>query len=302
MINTGEIAQLLRPGLKAVFGKLPTYPEQWKEIYTTYESDKYQEFDLEMKYLGPADIKLEGQPISTDSMGQRILTTYVHKRVGLSFTITLEAIEDNLYQNEFPQQAVALRDSLRVTKNILAANVLNNAFNTSYPVGDGQPMCSASHPIDGGVYANTFPTGAGNIDFSEAGLEAAILLIQQMPMQSGILAQVMPKKLILPRALQFTATRLLESAFRVNTANNDINALYHRNYVPEGFRINQFLTSQTAWFLLTDAPQGLKHYQRSPVKSDTYVDYPTDNVMAKATERYSFGCSNPRGIFGSAGA
>jgi hypothetical protein len=302
MINTSEIAQLLRPGLKAVFGMMPTYPEQWTELYTTYDSDKYQEFDVEMKYLGPADIKQEGQPISTDTMGQRILTTYVHKRVGLSFTITLEAIEDNLYQQQFPQQAVALKDSLRVTKNILGANVINNAFNPAYPMGDGQAMCSTTHPIDGGAYANTFPANSPYVDFSEAGVEQAILAIQKFPMQSGILAQVMPKKLMIPRELQFAATRLLESTFRVDVGNNDINALYHRNYIPEGFRVNQFFTSPSAWFILTDAPQGLKHYQRSPVKSDTYVDFATDNVMAKATERYSFGCSNPRAIFGSKGA
>lgn len=302
MINTSTIAQLLRPGLKAVFGRMSLYPEQWTEIFTTYDSDKYQEFDLEMKYLGPADIKQEGQPISTDSMGQRILTTYVHKRIGLSFTITLEAIEDNLYQQQFPQQAVALKDSLRTTKNILGANVLNNAFNAAYPIGDGQPMCSAAHPIDGGIYANTFGAGAPAVDLSEAGLENAIIAIQKLPMQSGILAQVMPKKLIIPRELQFAATRLLESTFRVNTNNNDVNALYHLNYIAEGYRVNQFLTSATAWFMLTDAPHGLKHFQRSPIKSDTYVDFSTDNVMAKATERYSFGCSNPRGIFGSKGA
>jgi len=302
MINTSEIAQLLRPGLKAVFGMLPIYPEQWTELYTTYDSDKYQEFDVEMKYLGPADIKQEGQPISTDTMGQRILTTYVHKRVGLSFTITLEAIEDNLYQQQFPQQAVSLRDSLKVTKNILGANVVNNAFNPAYPIGDGQPVCSTQHVIDGGVYANTFPDGSPYVDFSEAGVEQAILIIQKLPMQSGILAQVMPKKLMIPRELQFAATRLLESAFRVDVANNDINALYHRNYIPEGFRVNQFFTSPSAWFILTDAPHGLKHFQRSPVKSDTYVDWATDNVMAKATERYSFGVSNARGIFGSKGA
>jgi len=312
MINTGQIAQLLRPGLKALFGRMPSYPEQWTDIYTTYESDKYQEFDVEMKFLGPADIKNEGQPISSDTMGQRILTTYVHKRVGLSFTITLEAIEDNLYQQQFPQQAVALRDSLRVTKNILGANVLNNAFNAAYPIGDGRPVCSVSHPIDGGVYVNTLAT---HVDLSEAGLEQVIIAIQKMPMQSGILAQVMAKRLIIPRELQFTAARILKSEFRTGfltvsnaapdivggVAPNDINAVYNGNYIPEGYRVNQFLTSSDAWFIITDAPHGMKHFQRSPVKSDTYVDFATDNVMAKATERYSFGCSNPRGIFGVAG-
>lgn len=301
MINTGQIAQLLRPGLKAVFGQYPTYPEQWTEIFKTYQSDKYQEIEVEMKYLGAADIKPEGQPIATDSMGQRIVTNYIHKRVGLSFTITKEAVEDNLYQNQFPQQAISLRNSLRVTKNILGANVLNNAFNAAYPIGDGQSVCSATHPIDGGVFSNAFGNGAPNVDFSEAGVEQAIILIQKFPMQSGILSQTMAKKLILPRELQFAASRLLNSAFRVDVANNDINALYHNDYIPDGYKINQYLTSATAWFIITDAEDGLKHFQRTPVETDTYVDYPTDNVMAKATERYSFGVSNPRGIFGSPG-
>jgi hypothetical protein len=301
MINTGQIAQLLRPGLKAVFGQYPTYPEQWTEIFKTYQSDKYQEIDVEMKYLGAADIKPEGQPIATDSMGQRIITNYIHKRVGLSFTITKEAVEDNLYQSQFPQQALSLRNSLRVTKNILGANILNNAFNTAYPIGDGQPVCSTTHPIDGGTFSNAFSAGGVTVDFSEAGVEQAIILIQKFPMQSGILSQTMAKKMILPRELQFSASRLLNSAFRVDVANNDINALYHNDYIPEGYRINQFLTSTTAWFILTDAEDGLKHFQRTPVETDTYVDFSTDNIMAKATERYSFGISNPRAIFGSPG-
>jgi hypothetical protein len=301
MINTGQIAQLLRPGLKAVFGQYPTYPEQWTEIFKTYQSDKYQEIDVEMKYLGAADIKPEGQPIATDSMGQRIITNYIHRRVGLSFTITKEAVEDNLYQSQFPQQAVSLRNSLRVTKNILGANILNNAFNTAYPIGDGQPVCSTTHPVDGGTFSNAFSAGGATVDFSEAGVEQAIILIQKFPMQSGILSQTMAKKMILPRELQFSASRLLNSAFRVDVANNDINALYHNDYIPEGYRINQFLTSTTAWFILTDAEDGLKHFQRTPVETDTYVDFSTDNIMAKATERYSFGISNPRAIFGSPG-
>jgi hypothetical protein len=188
-----------------------------------------------------------------------------------------------------------------VTKNILGANVLNNAFNAAYPIGDGQSVCSAAHPIDGGVFSNAFAGAAPNVDFSEAGVEQAIILIQKFPMQSGILSQTMAKKLILPRELQFAASRLLNSAFRVDVANNDINALYHNDYIPDGYKINQYLTSATAWFIITDAEDGLKHFQRTPVETDTYVDYPTDNVMAKATERYSFGVSNPRGIFGSPG-
>ncbi len=297
-MNTGDIAILLRPGLKAVTGQYPAYPEQWTEIFKTYQSDKYQENEVEMKFLGPANIKPQGQPISTDSMGQRIVTSYVHKRVGLSFTITKEAMEDNLYQTQFPMQAVSLRNSLRTTKNILGANLLNNAFNNLYPIGDGQSMCSTTHPIDGGVFSNKTSTAAA---LSEAALENLIILIQKFPMQSGILAQTMPEKLIIPRELQFTAARILESTFRVGVASNDINAIYHGSYIPKGYKVNQYLTSPTAYFIVTDAPDGLKHFQRTPVETDTYVDYMTDNVMCKATERFSFGITNSRGIAGNEG-
>jgi hypothetical protein len=300
MINTGQISQLLRPGLKAVFGDYASYPAQWKDIFRTYQSDKYQEIEVEMKYLGNADIKPEGQPIASDTMGQRIVTNYIHKRVGLSFTITKEAIEDNLYKNQFPQQARSLRDALSSTKNILGANVLNNAFNSSYPIGDGQPVCSSAHPIDGGTFSNSLADSA-TVDFSEAGLEQAVIAIQKFPMQSGILAQTMAKKLIVPRELQFAASRLLNSQFRVSTANNDINAMYHNDYIPEGYKVNQYLTSPDAWFIITDAPDGLKHFQRTGVEIDSYVDFQTDNAIFKATERYSFGVSNPRGVFGSPG-
>ena len=302
MITSNQIAQLLRPGLKAVVGQYPAYPEQWTEIYKTYKSDKYQEIEVEMKYLGAADIKLEGAPISTDTMGERVITSYTHKRVGLSFTITKEAIEDDLYKSQFPMQAVSLKKSLIVTKNILGANLLNNAFNPAAPIGDGQPVCSTAHPIDGGTFANAFGAGIPPVDFSEAALEQALILIQKFPMQSGILSATMAKKLVIPRELQFSAARLLDSKFRVATANNDINAMYHNDYIPEGYRVNQYLTSPTAYFICTDAEDGLKHYERTPVQTDTYVDFMTDNVMAKATERYSFGITNPRAIFGSPGA
>jgi hypothetical protein len=301
MINTGSIAQLLRPGLKAVFGQYATYPEQWTEIYKTYTSDKYQEIEVEMKFLGAADIKAEGAPIASDSMGQRIITNYIHKRVGLSFTITKESVEDNLYQNFFPEQAVSLKNSLRTTKNILGAAVLNNAFNPAYPIGDGKALCAVDHPIDNGTFSNNLASAGAAVDFSEAGVEQTILLIQQFPMQSGILSQTMAEKMILPRALQFEASRLLNSAFRVDVANNDINALYHNDYIPKGYKINQYLNSDSAFFLLTDAPSSFKHYQRTPVETDTYVDFATQNVMASATERYSFGVSNCRGVFGSQG-
>lgn len=296
-INTNQIAALLRPGLKAVFGQLPLYPEQWKEIFTTYQSDKYQEIDVEMRYLGAADIKAEGSPYAVDTMGQRTVTNYIHKRIGLSFTITKEAMEDNLYQSQFPQQAVSLRNSLRSTKNILAADILNNAFNVAYPIGDGQSLCSANHPIDGGSFGNKL---VNNADMSLKALEEMIIQIQQTPMVSGMLAQIMPKKLIIPPQQQFEASILLNSTLSPGIANNDANPLYHTNYIPQGYVVNQYLTNPKSWFVITDCPNGLKHFQRTPVETDTYVDFPTDNIMAKAGERYSFGVSDWRAIFGSA--
>lgn len=299
MINTGAIAQLLRPGLKSITGQLPLYPEEWTEIFKTYTSDKYQEIDVEMKYLGNAVIKPEGQPVSSDTMGQRIVTSYVHKRIALSFTITQEALEDDLYKTQFPMQAVSLRASLRSTKNILGANILNNAFNANYPTGDGQPICSLNHPIDGGVFANKLAVPAA---FGEASVENMILLAQKMPMQSGILAQVMPRKLIVAPGNQFEAAVLTKSTFKTDSANNDINAIYHGDYLPEGYRVNHYLTSPTAFFILTDAPDGFKHFQRTPVESDTYADYMTSNIMCKIGERYSMGVTNTRAVVGTEGA
>jgi len=299
-MNTGDIVSLLRPGLQSVWGQMPTYPAQWTEIYKTYRSEKYQEIDVEMKFLGLADIKPEGANYASDTMAQRVITSYIMKRVGLAFEMTRESFEDNLYKTQFPQQVMSLHQSLSITKDILGTSVLNNAFNTGALLGDGQPLCSNNHPIDGGVYSNSL-AGNANVDFSEAGLEAAIIAIQKLPMQSGILAQVMPKKLIVPRELQFAASRLLNSQFRTDTANNDISAVYHGDYIPQGYRVNQYLLSPTAWFILTDANNGMKHFQRTNVSTDVYVNPDNDNIKCKADERYAFGCSNARAIFGSPG-
>lgn len=301
MINTGQIAQLLRPGLKAVFGSYTIYDDQWKKLFKTYTSDKQQEIEVEMRYTGAAPIKPEGQPVAFDTMGQRIVTNYIHRTVALAFSITKEAIEDNLYKNQFPEQANSLRNSMRTTKNILAANIFNNAFDDTHPVGDGKALCAVDHPTDVGSYSNRLENNGASADFSEAAVEQAIIQIQRFTDHAGLLTQTMAKLLVLPRELQFSASRLLNSQFRIATANNDINAVYHDDYIPEGYTINQYLTSPTAWFIKTNAEDGLKHFQRRPLETDVYVDFPTDNLSAKATERYSFGVSNPRGLFGSPG-
>jgi len=225
MINTNQIAALLAPGLNAVFGDYAIYPEQWKDIFKTTKSNKFQETDVEMRYLGAAAIKDEGAAIASDNgMGQRITTNYIHKTVGLSFSITEEALDDDLYSSEFPKKAVSLKNSLSTTKNILGANILNNAFNPANLIGDGQSLCSTAHPIDGGTYSNMSDP---QIDMTEAGIEDAIINIQKFKSQSGLLAQTKAVKLILPSSLQFDATRLLKSTFRTGTGNNDINAIYN---------------------------------------------------------------------------
>lgn len=301
MINLAAINKLLRPGLNAVFGDYHTYKDEWTEIFKTYQSDKNYEEDVEMRFFGPADIKTEGAPMATDTMGQRVSYVYRHLRLANSGIMTRETLEDNLYKSQFPQQANSLKQSLKYTKNILGANVLNNAFNAAYPGGDGVPLCSTAHPIDGGTFANTFAQGGVNVDFSEAGVEQAIILIGQFPAQSGMLTATMAEKIIVPPQLQFAASRLLNSAFRTDTANNDISAIYHNSYLPKGYAINHFLTSPAAWFILTNADNGFKHFQRTPVETDTYVDFSTMSIQFSATERYSFGYSNVRCVFGSPG-
>lgn len=299
-INTFAISNLLRPGLAAVFGSYPAYPSQWSEIFDVYESDKAVEIEVEMKMLGLAQIRPEGAQTAMDNMGQRIITNYVHQYIGLGFVITRQAIMDNLYKTRFPMMATALRDSLAQTKEILGAAVLNNGFNGAFPIGDGQPLFSTAHPIDGGTFSNTSSVAA---DLNEASLESAIITIQQFKNQAGLIVQTKPKKLIVAPQNQFVSERLLASAFRTNTANNDVSAIYNVTAIPEGYRVNQFLTTTSgqAWFVMTDAPDGFKHYVREKAETDVYTDFSTDNLQAKAIERYSFGVSNPRAAYGNVG-
>lgn len=297
-INTTAIANLLRPGLAAVFGDYPLYPSQWSDIFETYESDKAVEIEVEMKLLGLAQIRPEGSPTAVDTMGQRIITNYVHRYVALSFNITRQAIMDNLYKSKFPLMVRALKKSMAQTKEILGASVLNNAFSSSFPIGDGQALCSTAHPIDGSTVANTPSVQA---DLNEASLESAIITIQQFKDQAGLIVQTKPQKLVVPPQGQFVAERLLASAFRTNTANNDISAIYNVSAIPQGYRVNQYLTLPNAWYVLTDAPDGFKHYVREAIETDVYTEFSTDNLMAKAVERYSFGVSNFRAVYGSNG-
>lgn len=297
-INTTAIANLLRPGLAAVFGDYPQYPSQWTEIFDQYESDKAVEVEQEMKLLGLAQITPEGSPFAMDSMGQRTTTNYNHKYVGLMVAITHQAMADSLYKTRFPNMAKELKASLAQTKEVLGASVLNNGFNPAYPIGDGQPLFSTAHPIDGGTVANTPAIPA---DLNEASLEAAIIALSQFKGVAGLLTNVKAKKLIVAPQNQFVVDRLLSSAFRTNTANNDTNAIYNMNAIPQGYRVNNYLSNPQAWFLMTDAPDGFKHYIRERITTSVYSDFNTNNLLAKAFERYSFGVSNWRAAYGSSG-
>jgi phage major head subunit gpT-like protein len=298
LINTGSIANELRPGLAALTGAYARYPSQYKEVFNIYTSDKYEEIEVEMRFTGLAQIKPEGGPIAVDTMGQRIITTYVHRNVGISFIITQEALQDNLYKTRFPMQSKALLDSMEQAKETLGMAVLNNGFDVNFPLGDGQPLFSTAHPIDGGTFSNK-PSVA--TDLNEASLEAACITIEQFKNQAGLIVMTKPRKLIVPPQNQFVAQRILGSAFRTGTANNDESALYSMSMIPEGARVNQFLTLPNSFFVVTDAPDGLKMYERTPLETDVYCDFLTKNLMASANQRYSFGVTNVRSIYGSSG-
>lgn len=299
-VNTAAIKSLLRPGLNSVFGDYPQYPGQWSDIFSRNKSDKQAEVDVETRFLGLASLKTEGNSITYDNgMGERYSTTYLNRTIGLGFIITMEAMEDNLYKSDFPKQSQSLRRSLEQTKEIAGAAVLNNGFSSSFPVGDGQALFSTAHPIDNGTVANTFAVQA---DLNEASLEQAIIGTQGFRDIAGLRVMVKPEKLIVPRQLQYVAVRLLKSEMRTGTANNDISAIYNTSAVPNGYAVNQFLTSGSAWYLKTNADNGFKYFERSPVKTDMITDFDTKSIKVSAIERYSFGVSNWRAGWGSQGA
>lgn len=300
-VNTAAIKSLLRPGLNAVFGEYPTYSGQWGEIFTRNKSDKQAEIDVETRMLGLASLKTEGASIAYDNgMGERYTTTYLNQTIGLGFIITKEAMEDNLYKADFPKQAQALRKALAQTKEIRGAAVLNNGFTGGVnAIGDGQALFSTAHPIDNGTVANTFTVQA---DLNEASLEQAAIGVQRFRDIAGILTNFKPTKLIVPPQLQFTAERLLKTELRTSTANNDINAMYSLSTVPQGYRVNQYLTDPNGWFLMTDADNGFKYFERKAVENDMTTDFDTKSIKVSAIERYSFGVSNWRAAWGSQGA
>jgi phage major head subunit gpT-like protein len=302
-ISRAQLLKELLPGLNALFGmEYARYGEQHKEIYETETSERSFEEETKLSGFSAAPVKNEGSAIAYDNAQEAFTARYVHETIALGFSITEEAVEDNLYDSLSARYTKALARAMAYTKQVKAASTLNNGFTNSavYYGGDGVPLFSTAHPlISGGVNSNTPSTQA---DLNETSLEAAVIQIAAWTDERGLLIAGKPRKLIVPPALQFTATRLLETSLRVGTADNDINALKNNGSIPEGYTVNNYLTDTNAWFLCTDVPNGLKHFIRSPLENKMDGDFDTGNVRYKARERYSFGWSDPLGMFGSSGS
>jgi hypothetical protein len=300
-ISRAQLLKELLPGLNALFGmEYARYGEEHKEIYETETSERSFEEETKLSGFSAAPVKNEGAAIAYDNAQEAWSTRYTHETIALGFSITEEAIEDNLYDSLSARYTKSLARAMAYTKQVKAAAVLNNGFSSSYPGGDGVSLFNTQHPlISGGVNSNTPSTQA---DLNETSLEAAVIQIAAWTDERGLLIAAKPKKLIVPPALMFTAKRLLDTELRVATADNDINALKQMGAIPEGYTVNHFLTDTNGWFLTTDVPNGLKHFVRSPLANSMDGDFDTGNVRYKARERYSFGWSDPLGMFGSSGS
>jgi hypothetical protein len=302
-ISRAQLLKELLPGLNALFGlEYKRYGEEHQEIYETESSERSFEEETKLSGFSAAPVKNEGNAIAYDNAQEAWTARYTHETIALGFSLTEEAVEDNLYDTLSARYTKALARAMAYTKQVKAANVLNNGFNTSgsYNGGDGVPLFSASHPlVTGGTNSNIPTTPA---DLNETSLENAVIQIAAWTDERGLLIAAKPRKLVVPPALQFVATRLLETELRVGTADNDVNALKNNGSIPEGYAINHFLTDSNAWFLTTDVPNGMKHFVRTPLATSMDGDFDTGNVRYKARERYSFGWSDPLGMYGSAGA
>jgi hypothetical protein len=287
--------------LNALFGlEYARYGEQHKEIYETETSERSFEEETKLSGFSAAPVKNEGAAIAYDNAQEAFTARYTHETIALGFSITEEAIEDNLYDSLSSRYTKALARGMSYTKQVKAAAILNTGFTAGVTYGDGVTLFSTAHPlISGGVNSNRPATPA---DLNETSLENAVIQIAAWTDERGLLIAAKPKKLVVPPALQFVATRLLETELRVGTADNDINAIKNNGSIPGGYTINNFLTDTNAWFLLTDVPNGLKHFVRSPLANSMDGDFDTGNVRYKARERYSFGVSDPLGVYGSPGA
>jgi len=307
-ISRAQLLKELLPGLNALFGmEYARYGEEHKEIYETETSERSFEEETKLSGFSAAPVKNEGSAIQYDNAQEAWSTRYNHETIALGFSITEEAVEDNLYDSLSARYTKSLARAMAYTKQVKAAAVLNNGFNGGYLGGDGVSLFGynssnslVNHPIiSGGTNANTPAT---QVDLNETSLEAAVIQIAAWTDERGLLIAAKPKKLIVPPALMFTAKRLLDTELRVATADNDINAIKQMGAIPEGYTVNHFLTDSNAWFLTTDVPNGMKHFVRTPLQNSMDGDFDTGNVRYKARERYSFGWSDPLGIWGSSGS
>jgi hypothetical protein len=300
-ISRAQLLKELLPGLNALFGmEYATYGEQHKEIYETETSERSFEEETKLSGFSAAPVKNEGSAIAYDNGQEAWTARYSHETIALGFSLTEEAIEDNLYDSLSARYTKALARAMAYTKQVKGASVLNNGFSSSYVGGDGVALFSASHPLVGGGTNSNIPSTPA--DLNETSLEAAVIQIAAWTDERGLLIAAKPVKLVIPPALQFVATRLLETELRVGTADNDINAIKNNGSISGGYTVNNFLTDTNAWFLTTDVPNGMKHFVRTPLSNSMDGDFDTGNVRYKSRERYSFGWSDPLGMFGSAGA
>ena len=299
-ISRAQLLKELLPGLNALFGmEYAKYGEEHAEIFETESSDRSFEEETKLSGFSAAPVKDEGSAIEYDNAQEAWSARYTHETIAMGFSITEEAIEDNLYDSLSSRYTKALARAMAYTKQVKAAAILNGGFaGTTY--GDGQTLFSTAHPlVSGGTNSNRPAVAA---DLNETSLEAAVIQISGWTDERSLLIAAQPRKLIIPPALQFVATRLLDTEGRVGTADNDINALRNNGSIPEGYSVNHYLTDVNGWFLMTDVPNGLKHFTRSPMATSMDADFDTGNSRYKARERYSFGVSDPLGIYGSPGA
>ena len=300
-ISRAQLLKELLPGLNALFGlEYARYGEEHKEIFETETSERSFEEETKLSGFSAAPVKNEGSAIAYDNAQEVFTARYNHETIALGFSLTEEAIEDNLYDSLSSRYTKSLARAMAYTKQTKGAAVLNNGFDTGFPGGDNVPLFSASHPtVSGGSNSNIPATAA---DLNETSLEAAVIQIAAWVDERGLLIAAKPRKLVIAPANMFVATRLLETDLRVGTADNDINALKNNGSIPEGYTVNHFLTDPDAWFLTTDVPNGMKHFVRTPLANSMDGDFDTGNVRYKSRERYSFGWSDPLGMYGSAGA
>ena len=300
-ISRAQLVKELEPGLNALFGmEYARYEDETREIFETESSDRAFEEEVLITGFGNAPVKREGDGVEFDTAYEGFTARYTHETIALAFALTEEAVEDNLYDRLGARYTKALARSMAHTKQVKGANVLNNAFSSSYTGGDGLSLVNSSHTLAGGGTFSNRPSTY--VDLNETSLEDSLITVSTFVDDRNLTLALQGMKLVVPPQLQFIAERLLETPGRVGTADNDINALKNMGMISQGYAVNHFLTDTDAWFVLTDCPDGMKHFERTPMSTNMEGDFDTGNVRFKARERYSFGWSNPRGIYGSSGA